>query len=644
MVRPHILLLLLLVACASPACAQSRRGELRGVWMGGGYDRDWPAIMQSLKDNGCNAIFPSMGTGGAALYPSKVLPVAPGAQPGRDELAEAVKAARRYGIELHVGRTGWALERVPEEVRKRYEAEGRLMRNLEGKLVRDDPREGPQTDWLCPSHPDNRKLEKDAVLEVVRRYDVAGIQLDYTRFPGVSCCYCDHCRAQFEKDTGARVEAWPGDCAGEGKRAQEYARWRQGLQTSLVKEISEEAHRIKPGIFISVAVREGKPGSGGPDWPEWVKQGGLDFICFANFGTSAAEVARQVREELGMVGSAIPVYPGLGAFLLKDSAELIDQIKAVREEGADGFVGFAFDRGELSRWLPALGASVASSEPNPMPHWGPPAILSITGPAVLTPEAERKVRAGGKLTADLNLGVPRPAANAVADEGAMQAASILQRASESRQPVGSMEPTEAGTGMGDDTYRLTGRIVLETPEGDPRAVLGAFTAEWQYLKQLTFTVPEGPFRLAVYGTEQLGESQREFVFRSLLLTGVEVRESEGRLPTEGKQEGITQLIADFLQGVRAEELAGLEATVLLRVEGEGGGNWWVRAKEGKCESGLGAIDRPDLTIAVSEQDFFALARGEADPYELWQSGRLSATGDRTLLTRLIPLLWREGGA
>ena len=68
--RALVPILTLLLASASTAAAQSRRGELRGAWMSEGYDRDWPAIMQSLHDNGFNAFFPCFSIGNMALYPS----------------------------------------------------------------------------------------------------------------------------------------------------------------------------------------------------------------------------------------------------------------------------------------------------------------------------------------------------------------------------------------------------------------------------------------------------------------------------------------------------------------------------------------------------------------------------------------------
>ena len=647
MVRRYLMTLLLLAACALPASAQSRKGELRGVTMGSGYSRDWPAIMKSLKDNGFNAIFLNLCDGGAAHYPSKVLPVAPGAKPGRDELAEAVRAAKQYRIELHMWRTNWTWRRVPEEILKQYEAEGRLMRNAEGKLIRDEPDASVKQDWPCPSHPTNRKLEKDAMLELVRKYDIAGMQFDFLGEPAPTYCYCDHCRTQFQKDAKITVESWPAEVVSGGKYGEEYERWRQGLQTSLVKEISEEAHRIKSGIAVSLVARP----EVGPecsqvlqDWPEWVKQGWLDFICCMNYGTDRARVEGQVKADVDLVRGAIPVYAGLGPLPLKDVGELIAQVKEVREAGADGFVAADFFTGSLDKWLPSLHASVTSADPDPMPHWGPPATVSITGLAMLAPSADRKARAGGTLTVDLKLGNPVPEADAAAEEGAAQAAAILRQTTGGRQPVGSPEPSATGTGMADETHRLSGRVVAESPSGDVLAVLGAFTADWQYVKKLALIAPAGPFRIAVYGTEQVGESAREFVVRSELFTGVEAKQVGETPQGEALHDQIAGLLAQFLKGVPPEDLRDLDATVLLRVDGDGGGEWWVRAKEGTCESGEGAAKDPNLTIAASAQDVLAIARGEVDAYALWTTGRLSASGDVALLKRLIPLLWRGGGS
>jgi uncharacterized lipoprotein YddW (UPF0748 family)/putative sterol carrier protein len=632
-------------ALALPALAQSRTGEMRGAWMGSGYGRDWPAIMKSLKDNGFNALFPNMCSGGAAFYPSKVLPQAAGATPGRDELAEAAKAAKQYGIELHVWRINWMLENAPPEVLARYEAEGRLMRNPEGKLVRDDPQDSLKLDWLCPSNPANRKLEKDAMLELVRRYDIAGIQFDYMRYPSPNYCFCDHCKEQFQKDTGITVEHWPADVTGDGKYAARYADWRRGLETSLVAEISQEAHHIKPGIFVSLAAWPDPEVARNwvlQDWPAWVAAGSLDFICFMDYTTDNEQLVRRLAAHRDTIHGSIPVYAGLGSFLMKDASTLGQQIEITRREGADGFLAFAYYSGDLNKWLPTLHETVTAADPNPMPHGGPGAVFQFSGPATARPAAEGQVLAGKELVAEVTVGTPASQPGEEESEGAAQAASVLQRASEARPPVASYEPTPAG-GVGMESRpRLSGRMVAEAPDGATLANLGVFDADFGIKRSLRFLAPEGPFRVAVYGAaSEGGERKQDFVVRAPLLVGIQA--SAGPDSAQATHADLQAMLSGACARADAAELAGLTAALQLHYTGPGGGDWSLAVKNGACQLSEGTVEKPDATITLSVEDALAALQGQSDPVSLWDSGRVVVTGNLLLVQKIMAALGYHAG-
>jgi len=644
-----------LIALALPALAQSRTGEMRGAWMGSGYGRDWPAIMKSLKDNGLNAFFPNLCTGGAAFYPSKVLPTAVGARSGRDELAEAGRAAKQYGIELHVWRINWMLESVPPEVLASYEKEGRLMRNPEGKLVRDDPQDSLRADWLCPSHPANRKLEKDAMLELVRRYDIAGIQFDYMRYPGPNYCFCDHCRQQFQKDAAITVEHWPADVTGEGAHAARYADWRRGLQTSLVAEISQEAHRIRPGIFVSLAAWcEPQVARHWvlQDWPAWVAAGSLDFICFMDYTTDSDQLARWLRLHRDTVQGTIPVYAGLGSFLMTEPGTLIRQVEIARQEGADGFVAFAYYSGDLDKWLPQLRQTVTGTDPSPMPHAGPPAAFSFTGPAVAEPAGEGQALAGKELGVELTVGTPLSSAQEGESEGAAQAAGVLRRAADVRSPVPSYEPAPEGPLTMDRRPRFSGRIVAEAPDGAILANLGLFDADFGVQRSLRFLAPERPFRVAVYGAiSETGEKKQDFVARAPLLVGITdptLKVDTFHHPTglgspDTIHADLQALLARACARAEASGLAGVTAALQLHYTGPGGGDWLVKVKDGGCQLAEATIEQSDATITCSAEDALAMLQRQADPMALWTSGRLVVTGDLFLVQQVMAALGYSPG-
>jgi len=631
---PAIVLTLLLAATAS---AQSRRGELRGAWMGEGCGRDWPALMQSLHDNGFNAFFPNFSIGNMALYPSKVLEPLPGGDSNRDELAEAAAAARANDIELHIWRIDWALWRTPKESLDKLEAEGRLQRNSRGQLGRDDP--NIKVDWLCPSDPRNRELEKEAMLELVRNYDIAGIQFDYMRFPGDDYCFCDGCKERFQQQTGVTVANWPADVQADGPYAGQWRQWRRDLITSLVADIANSALAVKPDISVSLAAwnhLDAGREAYAQDWPEWVRRGLLDFVCPMDYTKDTADVTRQVTDQIAAIHSAIPLYAGLGAFLLPSSGALIEQIEAARGAGADGFVAFAYADDKLARWLPDLAVAVTAGDPGPTPHGGPPASFAFSGDAVAS-QADRRVIAGDRLEADITLGWEPPALpdDDEAAAAAAQAGALLKRALDVRDPVKDYDsPANLAASAGGED-RLSGRLLVEDPDGRQRLFLGVFDSAYRFQRRLGFTAPSGPFRLAVYGTLKTPSGARDFVARSPLLTGVE---SSAAAPASDSAQRLAAYIDTACSMPEVGLLAQLApVSVQFRATGPAPGEWWLTYRDGACESGPGAVEDPDITVSASAEDWLAIAEGKVTIEELYQRARLEIEADDTTFQRLADL-------
>jgi uncharacterized lipoprotein YddW (UPF0748 family) len=621
----------LLLALSSPAGAQSRRGELRGVCIGAEYGRDWTAVMQLLSDNGFNAVFANFGTGAVAYYPSQVLSPADASRTG-DDLAAAASAARERGLELHVWRISWALHGASPEIVAELEAAGRLQRDHLGKPGRDDPAVG--VDWLCPSHPENRRIEKEAALELVRRYDIAGILLDHMRFPGAGYCFCDGCKAQFEEATGAHVENWPADVRGDGPLTQRWRQWRRDLLTDLAGEISEEAGRLKPDICVSLAAwpdLNAARDALAQDWPTWVRQGLLDFVCPTDYTEDEDELERMLHEQVAATSGEVPLYAGLGAHEIESVSDLTRQVQATRRAGADGFVAFSYDSGEFAQWLPHLRSTVAAADPSPMPHRSPPASFTFSGPAMESPAGDGKALASATLEAEIKVGWGPPPIDETSGAGAAEAEAMLRRMMDTQSPVESYDEPPFLPGSLEASERISGRIVAEDPAGRARLVIGAFDTDSRFARTTRFPVPEGPFRVAIYGSVKAGgEEPRDYVVRSPLLVGAAAEE----LQAEALHAELDRLSRDVCGRAEVQQLADLALALQVEATGPGGGQWWLRLKDGDCDSGAGTVENPDLTLTVAAEDLLAIARKEADPRALWGAGRLKASGDLSLLRRL----------
>ena len=182
--------------------------------------------------------------------------------------------------------------------------EGRTQVTVEGKPI----------DWLCPSHPENQRLERESMLEVARKYPIDGLHFDYIRYPDGRSCFCDGCRRRFEADSGRPVANWPADCF-HGARQEEYNDWRCRQITTLVAAVHRELKRIRPEAKLSAAVFGDYPEcrrSVAQDWPLWIRRGFLDFVCPMDYTKDDEQFARLVRKQVKLVAGRMPIYAGIG--------------------------------------------------------------------------------------------------------------------------------------------------------------------------------------------------------------------------------------------------------------------------------------------------------------------------------------------
>jgi len=335
-------------------------GEFRAFWChrANGVDgMDWDAAIKRLAENGFTAILPNMLWGGVAFYESKVLPVARTVATEGDQIAKCLTAARKYGLQTHIWKVNWNTGRdAPPEFIEKMRRESRLQVSSSGK---EEP-------WLCPSHPENRKLEIASMVEVARNYAVDGIHFDYIRYPDSNHCFCDGCRRRFTEDTGAVITNWPKDVTGaDTPLRKQWLDWRRGNITAVVKAVSEQARAVRPKIKISAAVfrnwevdRDGV----GQDWKLWCERGYLDFVAPMDYTNSDRQFESWIESQQQWAGK-VPVYPGIGASSSSSRFgpdRVIGQIQVTRKHKTGGFVIFNYGVNEASDLVPKLGLGITA--------------------------------------------------------------------------------------------------------------------------------------------------------------------------------------------------------------------------------------------------------------------------------------------
>ncbi|MCC6822438.1 MAG: family 10 glycosylhydrolase, partial [Verrucomicrobia subdivision 3 bacterium] len=334
--------------------------EFRAFWehhATGPYPGNWAASAAALATNQFNAVFPNMLWGGLAHYNSAYLPHSAEFNQYGDQITACVNAAHARGLQVHVWKVNWNLEGAPQSFINDLRAANRTQVSRTGATI----------DWLCPSHPDNFALETNAMLEVVRNYDVDGIHFDYIRYPSSDYCYCTGCRARFQSQTGHTVANWPADVLAAGTLRNAFLDWRRAQITRLVAAVYAGTKALKPAVRVSAAVFpnaltafDGE----GQDWRLWITNGIVDFLCPMDYTTDVHGFTNLVAQQLAYAGGQVPIYPGIGAFVLETDATLT-QIQAARNLNTHGFIVFELSPASATNLLPAIGAgATAPDEPD----------------------------------------------------------------------------------------------------------------------------------------------------------------------------------------------------------------------------------------------------------------------------------------
>ncbi len=349
-----------LAATLTEAYARVQRpkpGEFRGVWDHSGfglYPGNWTQTCRLLAEAGMTAVFPNVLWTGLAHTESRVAPRSDLAARYGDQLTQCVAAARAAGIEVHPWKVCWTLARAPASLVATLRQAGRLQRAADGREVA----------WLCPSHPDNVRLELDAVAEALACPGIAGIHLDYIRYPDAQSCYCAGCRRRFEQALGAPVPDWPAGAV-SGAQAARYRAWRAARITDFVRAVRTAARRAGPRLKVSAAVFP-DPASSidsiGQDWGLWLREDLVDFVCPMNYTAAAGAFEAYLRPQLALPRAAGRVYPGLGVTAAESQLapdQTILQILGARQAGAAGFVLFDLSPTLERDILPALRLGVS---------------------------------------------------------------------------------------------------------------------------------------------------------------------------------------------------------------------------------------------------------------------------------------------
>ncbi|MBW3577025.1 MAG: cell wall-binding repeat-containing protein [Actinobacteria bacterium] len=375
--------------------------QLRGTWVHL-FDealkspRSIDRVLDAAAAANLNTVIVEVARRQDAYYTSQVLPRTndPTMPAGLDLLARLLPAARDRGLAVHAWvptlpachPTAYDCANLPADHVWRLHGPGSgddwATYDVEGRTDRD-------TFALDPGHPAVQDHAVAVYREIVERYAVDAVHLDYLRYPGtcrrgdgrlVEACYGYNptAVARFNDQLGRSGPPAPDDPA--------WLDWRRAQTRQLAARITEAVHAVRPDVAVTAAViawgegpRDGRRFADTPayrwtlqDWPSWVADGLVDAVFPMAYFDEArwpGYFAQWTDFAAGIAGASDGIVAvGQGAFLNPPSASLRQLEHAL--SATDGAVVYSAQQDERN---PPFGGVFAGlrdglfAEPAPAP-------------------------------------------------------------------------------------------------------------------------------------------------------------------------------------------------------------------------------------------------------------------------------------
>ena len=361
--------------------ARQPPSEVRALWIQRGTLASPAGIIAAVdmaKSSGFNTLLVQVRGRGDAYYKSRHEPRAPvlAKQPASfDPLEMILERAHRAGLQVHAWvNVNLVSDAAPPAARKHivYVHPEWLMvpRQLAAELGRINPRDPRYLRDLseyAKAHTDTVEgifaspIQKGAaghvakvIGDIVSRYDVDGIHLDYIRFPNDEFDYSADALDEFRSEVTSRMtEAERRDYASRARRRplfytemfpQRWQDFRRARLTALLAGIRSTLKSRRPRAMLTAAVFPDANDAANrrfQNWREWLDAGLLDGICPMAY-TADPGVFRMQIEKVEQVAGRRPVWAGIGAYQLS-AAATIANIRSARELGAEGVALFSYD-------------------------------------------------------------------------------------------------------------------------------------------------------------------------------------------------------------------------------------------------------------------------------------------------------------
>ncbi len=250
-----------------------------------------------------------------------------------------------------------------------YDHRGRSMAEYTKKELKENLAEGYFVD---PALPEVKQFIVNIVNDILLKYKVDGIHLDYVRYPysGYNSYYKRHlsdfgynpeARKAFKKIYG--VDPLKINRFGNSKVKKQFDQFRRDQVTGIVKMVNKAVKQKDGKLILSVAAMprydRGKVVYF-QDWPLWLEKKYIDLACVMSYTTRESIYKSYIdyalkTEEPGKIFMGVQVNKKTPANLAHN------QIKMSYEDGFRGYIIFSFKHEK--KYLDKIGESMIYEDP-----------------------------------------------------------------------------------------------------------------------------------------------------------------------------------------------------------------------------------------------------------------------------------------
>ncbi|MDI3473297.1 MAG: hypothetical protein PWQ20_693 [Thermotogaceae bacterium] len=326
--------------------------QARAIWLdhgaiaNTGSPENLRKVIKKLADIGFNILIPEVIYKGVTISPklSGYKQDDIFSEWKEDPLEVIIEQAHKLGLEVHAWTWIFAVAHGNVESPLMKEHPDWLEKDRFGNIFTPN-----RTAWLSHANEQARNFVKGQILELIDKYELDGINLDYIRYDG-EMGYDEVTIEKFKKETGIS----PYEIEAFSEEAVKWQMWREELVTSFVKEIYSEIKAKNPNLLVSADVFPRLSGARlnkKQNWDNWAKNHYVDILIPMNY-TSNIEDLKIIIEEQKKYKNYVYFYPGIQMISLKKTEDLVKQISTVLSEQFPGITLFSLayiDKFDLER-------------------------------------------------------------------------------------------------------------------------------------------------------------------------------------------------------------------------------------------------------------------------------------------------------